>query len=479
MTTDDDLEQDAEEIDKIMEEKDCDRETAWTLQQDRKERKMIADAHSVTKALEQETENLKNKSLMTVHDVYKKYLCIPDTRRIDLILAIAISKRTPGTPIWCIIVGSSGDAKSECIRPLMHWDNTMVLDDMTPNALASGKSDTIKDKKTGDIITLSPNDKGSKLQNASTLILFPDMATMSSKNSDDKSLIWAQFRSLYDGNVTKSTGNGVERKYENCHVTMIGCSTNVLRDELIIHSQLGSREFIWDTGLEEHNDIEYKDKEAVNKKKTEMAWTNEAYEEQMRKEIEATTLEFLKYHKFVRIPDENIPDTVKQFIIKEANRLRILRANVIVDQQHREVINPVIPETPTRVIKQLKKLYIAIRSLDKDYDDRRALSIIKTIVDSSGNVVRKMVMDIMRIQTEKWFTIRDIQEYTKIGRNSVKAQLEILWNLGIIDKETKYIPVGGYEERTKDKDGNEKIQIKGMQTREIETYKWVISDEYL
>ena len=132
------------------------------------------------------TELLKKKgSLKTVYDTFDKYLYLPDKRRLDLILAIALSKKELGTPLWLIIVGASGDGKSETVRTLENYPDTIKIDQITPNTLASGKPNTKIDKN-GNIIEYEPSDTGHKLQNKSTLILIPDFAVFSSKSTEDK-----------------------------------------------------------------------------------------------------------------------------------------------------------------------------------------------------------------------------------------------------------------------------------------------------
>ena len=460
-----------EEIDKIMEEKDCDKETAWSLYQDRQERDQIKQTRNIIE--EQEKKDKENATLTKVYEVLDKYLYLPDKRRVDLILAIALSKKELGTPLWLVIVGSSGDAKSEIIRAIEKYQGTIKIDQITPNTLASGKPDVIKDKKTGQMITLPVVDLGSSLQNKSTLLLIPDLAVFSSKNTDDKQQIWAQFRNLYDGFINKRTGTGVNRAYENCHVTLIGCSTPVIRDEFIVHAQLGTRELMWDTGLEKDGNPS---KEHTRKHKTLMAWSNEKYEEQMRKEVADIVLNFLKFKKFKRIPDEEISDEIRDYFIEEANRLSTLRASVMIDQTHREVNNPVIAETPTRLIKQFKRIYMSMKSLDDNYNDDKIKEIIKILVDSTGNTVRQMIMETLRLSFNRELTIKDIQMLTKIGRNSVKTQLEILWNLGVIEKEIKSERIGAYCYAYDDSYGHHE-EMRGGMIKEIEYYKWKINVE--
>lgn len=386
------------------------------------------------KGLEQEKKSIEKALLKHVYDVIDKWLHMTDKRRVDLILATALSNKEPGTTLWLIILGASGDAKSETVRALEGYENVIKIDQITPNTLASGKPD-MRDKE-GHIIARS--DLGYQLQNKNTILVIPDLASLSSKKSEDKAEIWGQFRNLYDGFINKRTGAGVERLYENCHVSMIGCSTPVLRDEIIVHSQLGTRELLWDTGKEDNIG------EPETKDKIMMAWDNEKTEELMRSEIKDTIQNFLKHAKFKRIDEKDIPEDMKKFLCEEARRIAVLRATGMIDQTYRELNNPVVPEIPTRTIKQFKRLYIALKSLDSNYTDDRVKSIIKTIVDSSGNMVRQLVLEVLSGCYDRWYQIKEIQSRTRLGRNSVKSQLEILWNMDVIEKEVRPEQIGGY-----------------------------------
>ena len=387
--------------------------------------KQIADRdkrlaeNQIKKDLEEEIELEKCREI-TLQDVYntvKQYLYINDTNRIDLILATALSNQLDGTPIWMFIVGSSGDWKSAFTRGLEGLPNVIKVDQLTKNTLATGMKDAW--------------DLGKDLQNKSSILLFPDLASLTSMNGDEKNIIWAQFRNLYDGFILKSTGGGVKKQYENCHVTLIACTTPAIRDEILVHAQLGTRELLYDTEADAVDDD----------LKMDMAWENEQYEEQMQQDIKNIVHMFIKGHE---IKDIEITDDLKQFFKKEAKRLKILRASGAIDRRNRELINPLSPEVPTRVIKQFKRIYIALKSLDKDYPDEKCKEIISRIVDSSGNKVRQQIMDFLRKNPDRRYKIIEVHKNTRIGRSACKSQLEMLWNLDVISKDIVEERIGGY-----------------------------------
>lgn len=365
--------------------------------------------------LEEEQEKINKATLEEVYKVTEKYLHINDRNRIDIILATALSNKMPGTPIWIFIVGNSGDWKSAFTRGLEGLSHVIKIDQITKNTLASGQKDA--------------HDLGQELHQENKILLFPDMAVLTSVNKDDKNVIWGQFRNLYDGFINKRTGSGINKKYEGCHVTMIACTTPAIRDEILIHAQLGTRELMYDTVADEVDDD----------LKMGKAWENEQFEQEMQEEIGEIVCDFVMYHK---IKDIQITPEIKDFLMKEAKRLKILRATGMTDKRYNELYNPVYPEVPTRLIKQLKRIYISLKSLDDDYPDKKAKQIITHIVDSSGNKVRQLILD--GLGENRWFKISDIQHITKIGRSAVKSQLEMLWSLNVVDKEIREERIGAY-----------------------------------
>ena len=280
-----------------------------------KENKRLAKTRKQhDEAMKSEKEIIANATLENVYKTVGKYLHINDYNRIDLILATALTNQISGTPIWMFIVGNSGDWKSAFARSLEGLRNVIKVDTLTKNTLASGLKNA--------------DDLGSQLQHSNTILLFPDLATLTSLNKDDKNIIWGQFRNLYDGFINKRTGSGVNKEYECCHVTIIACTTQAIRDEILIHAQLGTRELMYDT------DTDVVD----NNDKMDKAWENENIEHEMQQEIQRCVCDFLTYTKIKKI---TIPKDIKEFLKEQSSRLAILRASAIPDRRHQELLNPV------------------------------------------------------------------------------------------------------------------------------------------
>lgn len=353
------------------------------------------------------------RTLDDVHDAFKKWLHLKTTDHIDLALAMALSRHKKGTPIWIILIGSSGSGKSVLIRSLSGIPDSRMIDEITSNTLASAYK--YKGKAAKDL--------GYYLQNKSTMLLTADLASLTSKNRDEKRAIWAKFRELFDGYVNKESGNEVIKAYEDCHVTWLMGAVPAIRTEILIYAELGTRELMYELGR--HNAI---DMESILEK----SWDNESYEDDMKKELGMYVRQFVKCH--VYDDDIKVSSKIKKFIMSEANRLEFLRASAPTDSQTCELISHVEKADSTRSMKQLKKIYIALKSLSPDYPDEKAMRIIKHVVDSSSDKIRTEILNIFIKNKDSQFTIIDLEHIIKVGYRSIKRQVMALWDMGIIER---------------------------------------------
>ncbi len=383
----------------------------------------------------------KDTTLEDVHKVFSKWLFVDDTDRIDIALAVGINYTTKGAPIWIFLVSPAGDWKSELLMSFTGLPNVIQLDQITKNTLASGLKDTV--------------DLGSQLTGKRSLIISPDLANLISCGSDDKKMIWSQFRELYDGRINKMTGSGTSKKYDNCYVNFLAGATPVMRGEYLIHQAIGTRELLYDCDPDPSH----------NKAKMEMAWENEDYEEEMRAELRTVVYDFCLYHKPENI---KVSKAIREFLNNEANHLSLLRATGDIDWKHGELRGDVTREIPTRLIKQLKRIYIALKSLDPEYPDSKAKRIIRKIITSSGSRNRQRIIKVFKDtkMEDNWLNIANIRQETRLGRMTIKAECEQLWSLGSLKKEVRVERIGSTA--TSDIDGYE-VQ-KGGLIREVDYY---------
>jgi hypothetical protein len=169
--------------------------------------------------------------LNDVYKVYKKWLHIENTKRLDVGLAVALTRKMRGTPIWLIFVGPSGDMKSEQIRALNDEDTSVTIQRFTSKTLISGDR---KIKQGEDFCNIF------KEENEKLLLIF-DMAQMLKLPIVEKAEVWAQLRDLYDGSLRRVFGNRLRKSYDRLRVTLIAGSTPHIDTQILIHQDLGTR----------------------------------------------------------------------------------------------------------------------------------------------------------------------------------------------------------------------------------------------
>ena len=345
--------------------------------------------------------------LEDVHDVFKKWFHITDTNRLDVVLAVALSQKQKGIPLWMIIIAPSGDMKSEQLRALNdNGASVKVVPRMSDKTLVNGFRDKEK----------CP-DFAPKLDGKIMMIM--DMAEILQLRADVKNEVWAQLRTLYDGEAGVASGMGTDVYYKDLYVTFLGASTPAIDDQILIHQSLGSRELV------------YRPKELVDVNKLmEKAWFNEDFEEMMRKEIAVVCRGFMDAAMQRKI---DITPEVKEKIMALTLYLTKMRAATSIDSYSGDLRSNVTPERPTRLLKQLKRLFVCLKSLDYNYPDETALEIIKEVVMSSVVRNRQLVLKLL-VDYDTPLTTSEVADRIRIGKKTAKQELNILWNMGIVDR---------------------------------------------
>jgi len=346
--------------------------------------------------------------LEELYEIYSRWLHIKDTRRIDIVLAAALTRKMTGTPIWLILVGASGDGKTEQINAL---EDDIIVDEMERN------TKIIRNFTARTLVSADKNVRPLAPQLKDKLLMIPDMSQLLKLHPNEKAQVWAQLRDLYDGNAGKQAGTGVDYDFTGIRVTLIAGATPSIDSQILIHQDLGTRELLYRT----------EDGEDNKKELMEKVWMNEEYEEKMRRELKEVTNMFLMVRDISRI---NISTEVQRKLEFFTEYLRLMRATAEVDSYTGEVRNTVTPEQPTRVLKQLKRLFIALKSLDDEYSDHSALSVIEKIVHSSASQLRQRIFTLS--MREDRMSTNQVAQEMKVGHKSAYTELNILWNLNLL-----------------------------------------------
>jgi hypothetical protein len=139
---------------------------------------------------------------MTYQELHAKLaelLYIEDKGMYDIIIAsIIANSQQMGDPVWLTLIGPSSGGKSQIIRPFAKAAPDIIhrVDDMTANTLISGTRG-LEGSLLGKI-----GDFG--------IISMDDLTVLFSKSPEERGAILSQFRMLYDGRFSKSSGGNKE-----------------------------------------------------------------------------------------------------------------------------------------------------------------------------------------------------------------------------------------------------------------------------
>src|SRR3990167_1760612 len=347
-------------------------------------------------------------SLAMLHQAYKQELYIEDTDRIDAVLAVALSAKLDGIPLWLIVVGASGDMKSVHINALENLADSILLHNLTAKTLVNGHADKTK------YPDLAPALNGK-------IVLIPDMAQILKLPPNEKGELWGQLRDLYDGYAGKNSGMGSTAKYKGLKVTLIAGSTPAIDGQILVHQDLGTRELIYRTSGN-------KNKEKVMQK----CFDNEESEKDISNRLKSATTQFLLRD----ITDKTVSQGILNHIMTMARYTSCMRTTAEFDNYTNELRNYAYPEEPTRIAKQLKRLYICLKNLDKDYLDSTALRILWHVAKSCAFPLRIKVFEHLS-QNKGEFSTNQLAEILNIGKSTAKRECSVMLNLGLIKRRTQ------------------------------------------
>ena len=345
-----------------------------------------------------------------VIETYNKWFCLKDTFAIDIALATAITRNAKTVPLWIIMIAPSGAGKSELIRPLEDKKNpstTEVMSKITPNTFLSGRK--------GEYV-----DFAQTLENTPKLFLTYDFAQFAKLDAKDKAQVWAQLRDIYDGFIERKAGLGVFKKVDGLRVNWIICTTPIMDSELLVQQELGTRELIFRFEHEEINE-----EQLMNK-----VWDNSELVDEMRKELAFFVRSFIEKKESAGIKENSISDKTKKELMLIAKTISVLRAATESDTFSGELTNFVYKEMPTRILLQLKSLFIGLKNLDEKYSDGRALKAIQKVALSSIHPVRLRI--IIELLHEGAVSTTKIQKSLSIGYKTVVTQLYTAQQLGLV-----------------------------------------------
>lgn len=359
-------------------------------------------------------------TLTDVHRVYRKWLHLPNTDAVDVMLAAALSQRMDGPPVWLFLVSPPGGAKTITMEGLVAYDGSYSTSSLTAHALISGANWQGQADP-----SLIPRLDGK-------VLLIKDFTTVLNLRDDEKEQIFGILRDAYDGTCGKIFGNGVERTYKS-RFTIIAGVTPKIYEIGARHAALGERFLKFSMG----DNLDHHEEDKIISR----AIDNVDQDQQMKDELMASASPFLQFG-FEDLETPHLDNVLHHRIIKLAQFGARLRGNVSRDTYNGEMMTGrPFAEVGSRLGIQLAKLARAlavIRNKSEVGEDEYRLVkkvMLDTISQRSEDVVRVMYQyDLSKNGHRTSLTAAEIAERTRYPMTTVRRLMDDLNLLNVIQR---------------------------------------------
>jgi hypothetical protein len=283
-------------------------------------------------------------TLDDVHAIFTRWLPRLDLDVLDVVLAVAACERLDGDPPWLLIVGGSGDGKTETVCALEGAGALVVSTIASEGALLSATAAQSRAKDATGGLLRALGDRG-------TLVV-KDVTSILSSNANMRAQVLAALREVYDGRWVRLVGvDGGRVLTWTGRLVVIGAVTTAWDTAHTAISAMGDR-FLLVRSDSTRDRIE----------KARNARENIGREIQMRAELAAGARAILQGITTAALPAELVPEDDWRTLEDAADLVARCRTAVEADYRG-EPIDAHAPEVPTRLLKQLGQVIRGARAL--------------------------------------------------------------------------------------------------------------------
>jgi hypothetical protein len=137
-------------------------------------------------------------TLAQVHEVFSKWLYLPDQGFITIVLAAVAANLGDGDPVWLLLLGPPGSGKTELLDSLLGLPRMHTAGVLTEAALLSGTSKREYARDANGGLPRAIGDSG--------VIVCKDFTTVLSMGRETRTPLLAALREVYDGAWTRHVG---------------------------------------------------------------------------------------------------------------------------------------------------------------------------------------------------------------------------------------------------------------------------------
>jgi hypothetical protein len=411
--------------------------------------------------------------LIELKEEVQKYQYLEDTSIIDVSLATIIANRLKlGDPVWLIIIGASSGGKSQILRPLALTDEKFLhrVDDLTENTFLSG-------------LRAKEGEKTSLLDRIGQqgMVVISDFTVIMSKSPETRASILSQFRMIYDGEMTKFSGNSPKPLKWEGYLGVLAGSTPSIYSHFEEVSDMGERFIYW------------RMKEFDQKKATELALSRKVFGRELDIKLSDLYAEYIKdvvqtcIDKTIVLPEE-----VTKRIIEVSMLAERVRTNAHKDWKG--IVNKIpVSAMPMRIALQLTAIAkglgaIKLYESGKMQFSEKDLSIIDWLGYSLANEENRACLKIMASTPFDYvLTTQTIADKINLDTNIAGIILQNLSAVGVLQREGgsgglqwKFSNQSDYDivRRIEHIEGTIEIANRDVTVEEGDSYGVAVEDEF-
>jgi hypothetical protein len=378
-------------------------------------RRDLSKKDAVCKPMKSEPGNNSPTTIKDVLEAFGSKIRMTEDLEVALkiSLAVSISNDFSGDPLWVYLVGPPGCGKTMVLSALSTSDRCVFRSALTTHCLVSGWQGSSGDpslipKLTG--LTLVAKD-------------FTEILAMPKLAQDE---IFSTLRGAYDGSVQKSFGNGVTRSYDNCRFSMVAGVTNAIHAHR--SASLGERF------------LKVQIKQIDGAEATELIEVAMASIGQER-ETENTLQEICTKFLAMTIDPKQMPRLTKaqgRRLTALVQLIAVMRAVVERDARTQDILYRPVPETGTRLAKQLARLAICLTALTpgREEVDAESFRIVERVAkDTAHGFYFDVIEAAMKLGGK--FTKGEIAKASALPVSTAWRQMDDLCLLNVITSTTE------------------------------------------
>lgn len=358
------------------------------------------------------------KTLKEIKELYNSVFYLEEDMILDVVLATTIATKLPGDPIWLLVIGGPSSGKSELVNSLNKVPFVFPISSLTENTFLSNMR--ISDGKEASLL----HEIG-----ASGMITMKDYTSILAMRAEKREVIVSQMREIYDGALTKRSGNGKSEEWEG-KINWIGAVTESIYLKEDESAGMGRRTINFIMPLQDR------------RKTTERALANNSDIGEKRTAIQDAFAEFVMEH-MNNLPDElpQLSDEFNEQLIDLADFITLVRTPTERNFRGELVLVPA-PEMPMRVFQMFQSLARVILHmhmvdnplLDIENDMQNIMKILNRLAFDSIPKQRKLVLDLLAKYSK--ITTKGTAQELRYPTETMRVWLENVNVLGICERKS-------------------------------------------